>query len=112
MLICHSSYRGVVDLFRDLFDTSISAGTVHNRLEAAAATATEINQTQDLSGIEVVNGLVRRVQGKKHDSIGAVAIKRPTNHKLSKSAPCRFFTVPGFLTLTLSLSKQGVFTCG
>ncbi|MEM8504088.1 MAG: hypothetical protein AAF716_13160 [Cyanobacteria bacterium P01_D01_bin.1] len=53
VLICHCSYRGVVELFRDLFDTSISVGTVHNRLAAAAATATEINQAQDLSGIEV-----------------------------------------------------------
>ena len=53
MLICHCSYRGVVELFRDLFDTSISIGTIHNRLEAAAVKATEINQAQDLSGIEV-----------------------------------------------------------
>ncbi|MFK8184977.1 MAG: hypothetical protein AB8B99_16520 [Phormidesmis sp.] len=53
VLICHSSYRGVIELFRDLFDTSISIGTIHNRLEAAAATAAEINQSQDLSGIEV-----------------------------------------------------------
>ena len=53
VLICHSSYRGVVELFRDLFDTSVSVGTVHNRLEVAAATAIEINQSQGLSGIEV-----------------------------------------------------------
>ena len=53
VLICHSSYRGVVELLRDLFDTSISVGTIHNRLEAVAATAAEINQSQDLSGIEV-----------------------------------------------------------
>ena len=53
VLICHSSYRGIVELFRDLFDTPISIGTVHNRLEAAAATAAAINQTQELSGIEV-----------------------------------------------------------
>lgn len=32
VLICHSSYRGVVELLRDLFDTSISVGTVPNRL--------------------------------------------------------------------------------
>ena len=31
VLICHSSYRGVVELFRDLFDLPISVGTVHNR---------------------------------------------------------------------------------
>ena len=53
VLICHSSYRNVVELFRDLFDTSISIGTVHDRLEAASMTAAEINQAQDLSGIEV-----------------------------------------------------------
>ena len=53
VLICHSSYRNVVELFRDLFDTPISLGTVHNRLEAAAATAAEIDQNQDLSGVEV-----------------------------------------------------------
>ena len=53
MLICHSSYRGVVELLRDLFDTRISIGTVHNRLEASAVTAFEINQAQDLSGIGV-----------------------------------------------------------
>jgi hypothetical protein len=31
VLICHSSYRGVVELFRDLFDIPISIGTSHNR---------------------------------------------------------------------------------
>ena len=36
-----------------IFDTPISIGTIHNRLEAAAATAAAINQTQELSGIEV-----------------------------------------------------------
>lgn len=53
VLICHSSYRGVVELLRDLFDVSISVGTIHNRLQSAAATASEINQGQDLSGIQV-----------------------------------------------------------
>ena len=53
VLICHSSYRGVVELFRDLFDVSISVGTVHNRLQETTDKATEINQSQDLSGINV-----------------------------------------------------------
>ena len=43
---------GRVELFRDLFDLPISVGTVHNRLQAAA-TAADINQSQDLSGIKV-----------------------------------------------------------
>ena len=53
VLICHSSYRGIVELFRDLFDVSISVGTVHNRLQASAEKAVKINQSQDLSGIDV-----------------------------------------------------------
>ncbi|NJM99654.1 MAG: hypothetical protein HC800_23160 [Phormidesmis sp. RL_2_1] len=53
VLICHSSYRGVVELFRDLFDVSISIGTVHNRLQATAEKAAEINQSQNLAGITV-----------------------------------------------------------
>ena len=53
MLICHSSYRGVIELFRDLFDLPTSIGTVHNRLQAAATKAAEINQSQDLLDIEV-----------------------------------------------------------
>jgi hypothetical protein len=53
ILICHSSYRGVVELFRDLFDLATSVGTVHNRLESAAATAKKINVSQDLSRIKV-----------------------------------------------------------
>ena len=52
-LLCHSSYRGIVELFRDLFDTPISIGTVHNRLQATAAQAAEINQSQDFAGIAV-----------------------------------------------------------
>ncbi|WP_235111896.1 hypothetical protein [Acaryochloris sp. 'Moss Beach'] len=52
VLICHSSYRGVVELLRDLFDWSISVGTVHNHLQVAAAQADEINQAQDLSTIK------------------------------------------------------------
>lgn len=53
MLICHSSYCSVVELFRDPFDTPISIGTVHNRLQATAEVVAEINQQQDLSGVEV-----------------------------------------------------------
>ena len=53
ILICHSSYRGVVELLRDLFDTPISVGTVHNRLQETAEKAAEINQSQDLASIAV-----------------------------------------------------------
>lgn len=52
-LICHSSYRGVVELMRDLLGVSISEGTVHNVHEAAARRAAAINRNQNLSGIRV-----------------------------------------------------------
>ena len=52
-LICHSSYRGVVELMRDLLGVSISEGTVHNVHQLAAQHAGAINRSQDLSGIRV-----------------------------------------------------------
>ncbi|MGK7908475.1 MAG: hypothetical protein AB4040_14805 [Synechococcus sp.] len=36
VLICHASYRGVVELLRDVFDWSISASTIHNRVQETA----------------------------------------------------------------------------
>ena len=63
ILICHSSYRGVIQLLADLFDTSISLGTVHNLLVAAASQATQINSSQDLSTIRVDTVLFKQNQG-------------------------------------------------
>jgi hypothetical protein len=53
ILICHCSYRGVVELLRDLFDYSISIGTVRKQVEEAVQKARKINQSEDLSAIEV-----------------------------------------------------------
>jgi hypothetical protein len=53
ILICRSSYRGVEELLRDLFDTSISVGAIHNRLHCAAGQAAAINRSQNLSAIRV-----------------------------------------------------------
>jgi len=52
-LICHSSYRGVIEFLRDLLGVSVSLGTIHNVLHAAAEQARVINGKQDLSGIAV-----------------------------------------------------------
>jgi len=52
-LICHSSYRGVVEFLRDLLGLSISVGTVHQVLHSATRQADIINRQQDLSGIRV-----------------------------------------------------------
>lgn len=53
LLRCHSSYRGVVAFFRDVFDYKLSVGTVHNVVGAATTMAPACNRAQDLSGIRV-----------------------------------------------------------
>jgi len=52
-LICHSSYRGVVEFLRDLLGLPVSLGCVHDGLEAATRQASAINHDQDLSGIRM-----------------------------------------------------------
>ena len=52
-LICHSSYRGVVEFLRDLLGLPVSIGTVHHVLQSATRQAGVINRQQDLSGIRV-----------------------------------------------------------
>ena len=49
VLICHSSYRGVIELLRDLFDTPIALGTVHNIVHGAVAQARWFDQQYDLA---------------------------------------------------------------
>ena len=52
-LMCHSSYRGVIEFMRDLLGISISLGSVQHVLQSAARQAVVINRDQDLSGIRV-----------------------------------------------------------
>jgi hypothetical protein len=53
VLLCHSSYRGVIELLRDLFDYSISVGTVHNIVNDAVPLASQHHANQDLSAIRI-----------------------------------------------------------
>jgi hypothetical protein len=53
VLICHSSYRGVVELLGDLFDYSMSLGNVHNIVRSAVPQAQWINQQGDLSAVRI-----------------------------------------------------------
>src|SRR3954454_10910329 len=52
-LICRSSYRGVVELLRDLLGLRVSLGHVHDVLQAATRQASMFNGEPDLSGIRV-----------------------------------------------------------
>jgi hypothetical protein len=53
VLLGHSSFRGVQELLRDLFDYKISPGTVYNIVHEAIEAARKINAQEDLSGIRV-----------------------------------------------------------
>lgn len=52
ILICHSSFRGVIEILGSLFDyDNISLGTIHNIVVDASKTAAAINGSEDLSNI-------------------------------------------------------------
>src|SRR4051812_32597393 len=53
VLICHSPYRAVIELLRDLFDWKISLGTVHNVVHSAVEPARAINRGCDLAGVRI-----------------------------------------------------------
>jgi hypothetical protein len=53
ILSCHSSYGGVIEFFRDIFDFNICKGTIFNIMEGTLDKAKNINDSQDLSLIKV-----------------------------------------------------------
>ena len=52
-LICHSSYRGVVEFFRDLLTVSMCVGTVHNIHQEAISHARPHNDAQNLAHVRI-----------------------------------------------------------
>jgi len=54
ILICHSSFRGVLDILEALFDYhDMSLGTVHTIVQHAVVSARRVNDSQDLSAIRI-----------------------------------------------------------
>src|ERR1700731_695899 len=53
LLICRSSYRGVVELLRDLFRFKISPGQIHNIARTAMERARPFNEKADLSKVGI-----------------------------------------------------------
>ncbi len=53
ILICHSSYGGVIEFFRDLLDQNICKGTIFNIAQRALKKAEKENSAQDLSSIKI-----------------------------------------------------------
>jgi hypothetical protein len=69
-LICHSSYRGVVEFCRDLLDVDLSVGTVHNIVGAAIDKARPYNLNHDLSNVTIA-GLDEIYQNRQPVLVGA-----------------------------------------
>lgn len=53
ILICHSSYQGVIEICRDLLNVAISKGGIHNILQGVVEKVREIHCQQDLSQVRV-----------------------------------------------------------
>jgi hypothetical protein len=53
VLICHSPYRAIIELLRDLFDWKLSLGTVHNIVHSAVEPARAISRRCDLARVRI-----------------------------------------------------------
>jgi hypothetical protein len=53
ILLCHSSFRGVVEFFADVLGWRLSLGTVHNIVHAAIPRARAVNERQHLSAVRI-----------------------------------------------------------
>lgn len=51
IFICRASYQGIAEFFRDILDSSISKGTIHNIVHRHLEIAKKISQQQDLSNV-------------------------------------------------------------
>jgi hypothetical protein len=69
-LICHSSYRGVVEFWRDLFGVRMAVGTVHNIHQDAVPRARALNLQQDLANVRIA-GLDEIFQNRRPVLVGA-----------------------------------------
>jgi hypothetical protein len=69
-LICHSSYRGVVEFCRDLLGVKLSVGTVHNILQDAVEKARTHNLQQNLANVRIA-GLDEIFQSRRPVLVGA-----------------------------------------
>jgi hypothetical protein len=69
-LMCHSSYRGVIEFCRDLLNVKLSLGTVHNILREAIDKARPYNLQQPLVNVRIA-GLDEIFQHRQPVLVGA-----------------------------------------
>ncbi len=53
IFVNHSSLRGVVEFLRDVFDLSISLGTVHNIVSQTVPLVRELHEKEDLTAVQI-----------------------------------------------------------
>jgi hypothetical protein len=69
-LICHSSYRGVHEFYRDLLGVNMAVGTVHNLVQEAIDKARPHNLGQPLGKVDIA-GLDEIFQNRRPVLVGA-----------------------------------------
>jgi hypothetical protein len=69
-LICHSSYRGVIEFWRDFFCVDMAVGTVHNIHQDAVTRAGDWNRQQNLTNVRFA-GLDEIFQNRRPVLVGA-----------------------------------------
>jgi hypothetical protein len=69
-LICHSSYRGVHEFYRDLLNVNMAPSTVHNIVHDAIDKARPHNHAQDLANVSIA-GLDEIFQNRQPVLVGA-----------------------------------------
>jgi hypothetical protein len=69
-LICHSSYRGVLEFCRDLLGVNMAVGTVHNIVNDAIEKARPHNHGQNLASVDIA-GLDEIFQKRQPVLVGA-----------------------------------------
>ena len=69
-LVCHSSYRGVHEFYRDLLHVNMSVGTVHNIVHDAIDKARPHNLKQNLANVRIA-GLDEIFQNRQPVLVGA-----------------------------------------
>jgi hypothetical protein len=69
-LICHSSYRGVHEFYRDLLGVNMAVGTVHNVIQDAINKARSHNLGQNLANVHVA-GFDEIFQNRRPVLVGA-----------------------------------------
>ena len=86
IFICRASYQGVMEFFRDILDSKISKGGVHNIVYEHLQKAKEINRQQDLSRVR--EGLHDEIYQAGHPVLVGCCARSTYCYLLSQEKSC------------------------